>query len=386
MNEYRLRLAQKIMIDFARDTGLDPPSKRPKRYLWTDAFAMCEFWELFEKTGDPLFKELALALVDQVHNVLGRHREDDERSGWISGLSEDEGRLHPTVGGLRIGKRLPERGPNDQYDPDLEWERDGQYFHYLTKWMHALNVTWSKTKMDHFLIWAVELAKTAHRAFTHEVAGTRLMYWKMSIDLSRPLVTSMGQHDPVDGLVTFMELDSSAQKAGLDTDLSKEISEMAQMCNQVQLVTEDPLGIGGLLFDATRTFQIEKRDLLKEMGELTPWLLSGGVQGLKLFAASSCLSLPAWQRLAFRELGLSIGLSGLSRMQKNLEKGGSNRFSHSGLSKVIEEGLKFWNLKKEIENFWLKEENRLSPTWLEHLDINRVMLAVSLFPDAFLPV
>ncbi len=144
--------------------------------------------------------------------------------------------------------------------------------------------------------------------------------------------------------------------------------------------------IGGLLFDATRTFQIEKRDLLKKMGEHTPWLLSGGVQGLKLFAASSCLSLPAWQRLAFRELGLSIGLSGLSRMQKNLEKGGSNRFYHSGLSKVIEEGLKFWDIKEGIENFWLKEENRLSPTWLEHLDINRVMLAVSLFPDAFLPV
>ena len=28
------------------------------------------------------------------------------------------------------------------------------------------------------------------------------MYWKLSIDLSRPLVASMGQHDPLDGLVT----------------------------------------------------------------------------------------------------------------------------------------------------------------------------------------
>ncbi len=386
MDEDRLRLAQKMMIDFARETGLDPPSKRPKRYLWTDAFAVCEFWELFEKTGDLLFKELALALVDQVHNVLGRHREDDERGGWISGLLEDEGRVHPTVGGLRIGKRLPERGQSDPYDPDLEWERDGQYFHYLTKWMHALNVTWSKTHMEHFLMWALELAKTAHRAFTHEVAGTKLMYWKMSIDLSRPLVPSMGQHDPVDGLVTFMELDSSAKKAGLNTYLSREISEMAKMCSQVQLVTEDPLGIGGLLFDATRTFQLETLDLYKDMGELTLWLLRGGLQGLKLFAASSCLGLPAWQRLAFRELGLSIGLSGLLKMEKSLRKGGSSRFSHSGLSKVIEEGLKFLDIKKEIENFWLKEENRLSPTWLEHLDINRVMLAVSLFPDAFLSV
>ncbi len=383
MNEDRLRLAEKIMIDFARDTGLDPPSKRPKRYLWTDAFAVCEFWELFEKTGDLIFKELALGLVNQVHNVLGRHRGDDERSGWISGLSEDEGRGHPTVGGLRIGKKLPERSQNDPYDPDLEWERDGQYFHYLTKWIHTLNVTWSKTKIDHFLIWAVELAKTTHRAFTYEIAGTRLMYWKMSIDLSRPLVPSMGQHDPVDGLVTFMELDSSAKKTGLNTDLSKEISEMAQMCSQVQLITKDPLGIGGLLFDATRSFQLEKKGF-KNMDELTLWLLRGGVQGLRLFAASTGLSLPSWQRLAFRELGLSIGLSGLLRIQKSLEKGGSNCFVNSGLSEIIEEGLKFLNIKEEIENFWLKEENRLAPTWLEHLDINRVMLAVSLFPDAFL--
>ncbi len=32
------------------------------------------------------------------------------------------------------------------------------------------------------------------------------MYWKMSIDLTRPLVSSMGQHDPLDGFITYNEI------------------------------------------------------------------------------------------------------------------------------------------------------------------------------------
>jgi len=45
--------------------------------------------------------------------VLGRHRDDDTRSGWISGLDDEKGKQHPTFGGLRIGKPLNERKPNE---------------------------------------------------------------------------------------------------------------------------------------------------------------------------------------------------------------------------------------------------------------------------------
>jgi hypothetical protein len=34
------------------------------------------------------------------------------------------------------------------------------------------------------------------------------MCWKMSIDLSRPLVPSMGQHDPHDGYIIYSQLQS----------------------------------------------------------------------------------------------------------------------------------------------------------------------------------
>jgi hypothetical protein len=82
---------REIMMEFASLTGLSPALEVPRRYLWTDAFAVCNFLELYRQTGDEEYKHLSLRLVDQVHNTLGRHRKDDRRTGWISGLSEEEG-------------------------------------------------------------------------------------------------------------------------------------------------------------------------------------------------------------------------------------------------------------------------------------------------------
>jgi hypothetical protein len=208
---------QEIMLEYARVTGLEPVSDLPKRYLWTDAFAVCNYLELFHRTHDAGWRNLAERLVGQVHHTLGRHREDDPRKGWISGLSEGEGEMHPTQRGLRIGKRLNERKPGVPYDDRLEWDRDGQYFHYLTKWMHALNRMSRVTREQKYNQWAIELAQAAHDGFTYvPLSGGRpRMYWKMSTDLSRPLVPSMGQHDPLDGFITFSVLQiTAAQKFG----------------------------------------------------------------------------------------------------------------------------------------------------------------------------
>ncbi len=99
----------------------DSGGGRPRRYLWTDAFAVCNLLGLYHGRGDERYRELALRTVEQVHLILGRHREDDPRRGWLSGLSEEEGLRHPTIGGLRIGKRLPERRPGEPLDEALEW-------------------------------------------------------------------------------------------------------------------------------------------------------------------------------------------------------------------------------------------------------------------------
>jgi hypothetical protein len=83
--------AAQLMSEFARRTGLFPASPKGQRYLWTDAFAVCNFLELFARTGDELYLRPATDLIDQVHHVLGRYRADDRRHGWISGLDEELG-------------------------------------------------------------------------------------------------------------------------------------------------------------------------------------------------------------------------------------------------------------------------------------------------------
>ncbi|HOW56120.1 MAG TPA: hypothetical protein PLR60_15885, partial [Syntrophorhabdaceae bacterium] len=98
--EEKFALAADIMERFAELTGLSPEGRSPKRYLWTDAYGVCNFLGLYLETKDDRYRDLALKLVDQVHNVLGRHREGGERTGWISGLPDGEGRVHPTAGGL----------------------------------------------------------------------------------------------------------------------------------------------------------------------------------------------------------------------------------------------------------------------------------------------
>lgn len=378
----RMQEAIALMRDFAQRTGLG--SDRPQqRYLWTDAFAVCNLLGLGRATGQPRYTELALRLVDQVHHSLGRHRDDDPREGWLSGLDEAEGEAHPTRGGLRIGKALPERGPHEPFDDRLEWERDGQYFHYLTKWMHALDQVTRSTGQARYNLWARELAETAFRAFTYPAPGggqPRRMAWKMSIDLSRPLVSTMGQHDPLDGYITFIQLRATA--SGLDGSLAgpmlhEEIGQLATMIEGARWATADPLGLGGLLSDALRVDQLLgqgqalDRRLLEE-------LLAGSLSGLQHYAGSGELQLPSELRLAFREFGLAIGLHAVDMMR---QRHGART---SGVQARIRALLRYRPLMDEIESFWREARRRGSRAWFEHRDINEVMLATSLAPEGFL--
>ena len=364
------------MDDFLERTGVVGGAP-PRRYLWTDAFAVCTLLGLAREAGDKHDRELALELVDQVHHVLGRHRDDDPRSGWISGLGEAEGEEHPTAGGLRIGKELGERWPEEPFDERREWDRDGQYLHYLTKWMHALLQVARATGDEVYHRWAVELARAAHAAFTVRSQGGLRMVWKMSIDLSRPLVPSMGQHDPLDALVTYLQLTAAADgSAGLD----EEIREAAAIAGEVRLPTTDPLGIGGLLGDACRLLQLEAGG--DGRPELTGRVLTACGASLQAFAGDRSLRLPASGRLAFRELGLAIGLHGAERMDGLLQQLGSRR--RADLRPLVHELEPQVPLAGRIEAFWRDPAARRAPTWTEHEDINAVMLATSLAPEGYL--
>ena len=71
------------------------------RYLWTDAFGVILLVSLYDQLDQRIYLNEAESVVAEVDRVLGRPL------------------------GIRIGEA-----------PD----RDGQYFHYLTMWLHALEV------------------------------------------------------------------------------------------------------------------------------------------------------------------------------------------------------------------------------------------------------
>jgi hypothetical protein len=387
MPNSRVQEAIELMTGFAERTGLS--SERPQqRYLWTDAFAVCNFLGLARATGEKRYTELALRLVDRVHHTLGRHRGDDSRTGWISGLSEGEGEDHPTRGGLRIGKKLPERRPDQALDERLEWDRDGQYFHYLTRWMHALDQVMRSTGKPQFNVWARELAETAHQAFTYlpPAGGPRRMYWKMSIDLKRPLVASMGQHDPLEGYLTYVQLRSTAAgllRAGSGPQLKDETHQIQAMIVTGDLATADPLGIGGLLMDAYRVEQLLRQGRVADP-HLLEALLVTSLAGLHYYAASGELQLPAEHRLAFRELGLAIGLQAVRRMRESANRDPTQSPLTDGVRLRLRELMRYVPVGERIESFWRNPAHRRSLTWSEHRDINEVMLATSLAPEGFL--
>jgi hypothetical protein len=388
MPDPRIDAAITLMQNFALRTGLvsDEP---PRRYLWTDAFAVCNYLGLARSSGNQAFTERALQLVDQVHHTLGKHRDDDPRSGWISGLGEHDAEQHPTLGGLRIGKGLPERGPREVFDEQLEWDRDGQYFHYLTRWMHALDQVTRVTQQPRFNAWARELAETAFAAFTYTPAYAhepRRMHWKMSIDLTRVLVPSMGQHDPLDGYISNLQLRATAAAQPPPVsgpDLADETSQYATMLKRSELVTADPLGLGGLLVDAYRVQQLMQHGALADP-RLLNQLLDAAQIGLPHYVRSGELQLPARHRLAFRELGLAIGLHALERMQRAAGRTGGSGVTSPLLRQQLQALMQYLPLRDEIEKFWRDPEQQRAATWLEHQDINEVMLATSLAPDGYL--
>jgi hypothetical protein len=382
-------MARKVMIEFANLTGLLSDTEVPRRYLWTDAFAVCNFLGFYLETGDEQYKKLALHLIDQVHFILGRHRDDDSRTGWISGLSEQEGRLHPTRGGLRIGKGMNERRPGDPLDEQLEWDRDGQYYHYLTKWMRALNKASRATGDSTYNRWAMELAKTAHDKFTYLPSSghQKRMYWKMSIDLSHPLVASMGHHDPLDGYITYLQLQSTAVKdsnKSTRSDLSAEIADLAGICEGKSWATDDPLGIGELLSAACKLAQLTILGGINQTG-LLDVLLDSALLGLQSYERGrNPLKYPAHYRLAFRELGLSIGLHAVEKLPALIRQAPHDSSIKRLMRSRIESLMQYKPLSDVIETFWTEPANRQAGNWKEHRDINLVMLATSLAPDGYL--
>ena len=361
------------MAQFTEATGVQGPSN-PRRYLWTDAYAVCNYLSLWQTTGDAQYLTLARTLVDQVHSVLGRFDPADTRSGRLSGLTEAEAERHPTAGGLRIGKPELERAVDEPYDERREWDRDGQYFHYLTKWAVALEALSRHSDETQYRDFARELIMVASRAFAARTGPPRL-HWKMRVDLSAPLVESSSPHDALDGLITTLSL--SPQDARSQSALEETAAALGAMIRGTSWVTTDPLGLGGLLQDACRLAQLPAGSQPQPGQDLLHSILRGVEIGLNRYAESRPASVPPNHRLAFRELGLCIGLQGLDVLYRHSQ-------NRPELLNCLDSLSTHARLGQALEDFWCQEPHRHNASWLAHGDINGVMLATSLCPTAVL--
>lgn len=362
-----IKQAITLMSEFAERIG----KGGTQRYLWTDAFALMNLLDLYRKSEEDAWRVSAHHLVDEVHSVLGRHRLDDPRQGWLSGLGEAEGARHPTHGGLRIGKPLPKRGPEEPYDERLEWDREGQYWHYLTKWMDALSRAALVLDTPRYQAEAEDLASATFPRFVQRGPdGTPLgLAWKMSVDLSHAQVATTSPHDALDGYVTFRWL----RRAGAGAGLEEGAWTLREMAGGQTWATGDPLGVGGLLLDAMRLALLPDRTVEDET--LIGTILAGCDAGLAHIMRSGMLNMPPEHRLGFREIGLGIGLQALPAIVSSADA--SDRLTRA-VSPHLDRLRSNAGVGQRIIGYWSKPENRRAATWVDHRDINEVMLATAL--------
>jgi hypothetical protein len=134
--------------------------------------------------------------------------------------------------------------------------------------------------------------------------------------------------------------------------------------------------LGGLLADAARVAQLMGQGTWAGDPDLLEVLLKTAGIGLTGYLREPDLRAPADRRLAFRELGLAIGLTAVDRIE--------NEARSAGVRAALEGCRRYAPVRAEIESFWLDPAHRRNPTWLGHEDINDVMLATSLLPEGFL--
>ncbi|KAI2623895.1 hypothetical protein GGS26DRAFT_593417 [Hypomontagnella submonticulosa] len=300
---------QRVYGPYPTDTP-DPGSWQPPsnpgaggyhgRYLWTDAFGVVNFITLSREKGgtqsQQLYLELARRLADTVHSVLGRTRDGTSR---LPGATDEE----PLNGGLRIGKM----------DADGS-DGDGQYHHYLTLWMFALNRLAIATGESRWNALAVQLAKAIHPHFMTNRGGSHQesMVWKISMDMRRVLVHSKGNLDDVDGLVVYQLLQDTAEsfkKRGtsnslMSPTLDKEIEHYRRiMASHPKSLSGDPLDLGMGLWISHFDREAEWSRNLAEKG-----LIIARDRFLPAAQSPITSSRRGPYRLAFREFGACLGI------------------------------------------------------------------------------
>ncbi len=113
-------------------------------------------------------------------------------------------------------------------------------------------------------------------------------------------------------------------------------------------------------------------------------LLGSAKEGMDACSLTDTLSHPAKYRLAFRELGLAIGLQTIDKMMLMIKLHPESFPGQQLLISQLADFSPHLPLMKKMKIFLLTATNQQNNTWTEHIDINRVMLATILGPDTYL--
>jgi hypothetical protein len=237
-----------------------------QRYLWTDAFGVVLLVSLDRALGKPRFLAEAEWLVGEVERVLGRAR------------------------GVRIGEAI---------------DRDGQYYHYLAKWIFALTRLGAIRPM--YRERALELVRAIHEPFIRRGVG---VVWKMKEDLSGPYPGyGIGGLDAFDGYVTYRLLDERALAGPI-----RDMREIIDLAYPEMRITQD-LALGMMLwlchvFPGEAWAQLQRPRCLATLDRM--WVDPPGYFCREPHAPGV--------KFAFTNFGVSLGLQAVGEMKDRVER------------------------------------------------------------------
>ena len=210
-----------------------------RRYLWTDAFGVLAYTSIAEmheinedKVTANTYRRACDKLIQTVHECLGSPRSNDKDDAMKNDPSSPTGHV-----GLRIGKL------DSRKITDYGMEFDGQYWHYIDKWLLALARSGHVNE-------GIHIAKSCFPAFFD--AGHGGIRWKVSVDSTAPpsLRRAGPSDDTLVALIVFSILEADRVRSDDDnSDDAPSLSNEIQILKSTRIgytprVTNDPLGWG----------------------------------------------------------------------------------------------------------------------------------------------
>ena len=183
------------------------------------------------------------------------------------------------------------------------------------------------------------------------------MFWKLSADLSQPLVMSEGNLDPIDGYVTYKLLQAAS---GDPSTLKEEIAALKKCVDTKwqDYSSGDALDIGMTLWTA-HWFEANE--------EWAAFLAQRAIACLKSLVLGGYFESPTARRLAFRDFGSALGAQCYD-------------LTDAGLRGLPEEICAQWEAAGLVPEPTTEQQGRMA----ELMPITAVMYATALIPGVMI--